>query len=109
MGFRTLEISQAAELHIKNGQLEITSAEGVALIRSVYQGTFLHLECAIIEIYSIDFRHMPICDTTSNLVSIGIILRQSIAHLCPTLTHHNLPYSPLLVLFLGNHSIVKRL
>lgn len=32
MGFRTLEISQAAELHIKNGQLEITSVEGVALI-----------------------------------------------------------------------------
>ena len=32
MGFRTLEISQAAELHIKNGQLEITSEEGVVLI-----------------------------------------------------------------------------
>ena len=32
MGFRTLEISQAAELHIKNGQLEVASAEGTALI-----------------------------------------------------------------------------
>lgn len=32
MGFRTLEISQAAELHIREGQLEITSTEGVALI-----------------------------------------------------------------------------
>lgn len=32
MGFRTLEISQAAEIHIREGQLEITSAEGVALI-----------------------------------------------------------------------------
>lgn len=28
MGFRTLEISQAAEMHIKEGQLEITTAEG---------------------------------------------------------------------------------
>ena len=32
MGFRTLEISRAAELHIKNGQLEVASAEGTALI-----------------------------------------------------------------------------
>ena len=32
MGFRTLEISNAAEIHIKEGQLEITTEEGVALI-----------------------------------------------------------------------------
>lgn len=32
MGFRTLEISTACEIHIKNGQLEITSDEGIALI-----------------------------------------------------------------------------
>lgn len=32
MGFRTLEISQACEIHIKNGQLEITSNDGIALI-----------------------------------------------------------------------------
>lgn len=32
MGFRTLEISQKAELHIKEGQLEITTIEGVVLI-----------------------------------------------------------------------------
>lgn len=32
MGFRTLEISQAAEIHIKGGQLEITSVDGVAYI-----------------------------------------------------------------------------
>jgi len=32
MGFRTLEISHAAEIHIKEGQLEITTGEGVALI-----------------------------------------------------------------------------
>lgn len=30
MGFRTLEISQAAEIHIKEGQLEITTREGIA-------------------------------------------------------------------------------
>lgn len=32
MGFRTLEISHAAEIHIKEGQLEITTEEGVAVI-----------------------------------------------------------------------------
>ncbi len=32
MGFRTLEISQQAELHIKDGQLEIISADGTAHI-----------------------------------------------------------------------------
>ena len=32
MGFRTLEISNACEIHIKEGQLEVTSEEGVALI-----------------------------------------------------------------------------
>lgn len=32
MGFRTLEISQEAEIHIKEGQLEVTTAEGVVLI-----------------------------------------------------------------------------
>lgn len=32
MGFRTLEISHAAELHIKGGQLEVTTEEGIALI-----------------------------------------------------------------------------
>lgn len=32
MGFRTLEISHAAEIHIKEGQLEITTEEGIALI-----------------------------------------------------------------------------
>ncbi len=32
MGFRTLEISQAAELHIKNAQLEIISADGIVYI-----------------------------------------------------------------------------
>ena len=34
MGFRTLEISHAAELHIKEGQLEITTDDGVAVVRS---------------------------------------------------------------------------
>ena len=32
MGFRTLEISQASEIHIRNGQLEVTSKEGTVLI-----------------------------------------------------------------------------
>lgn len=32
MGFRTLEISQAAEIHIKEGQLEVTTVEGVIYI-----------------------------------------------------------------------------
>lgn len=32
MGFRTLEISKACEIHIKEGQLEVTSQDGVALI-----------------------------------------------------------------------------
>jgi len=32
MGFRTLEISSACEIHIKEGQLEITSDNGVILI-----------------------------------------------------------------------------
>ena len=32
MGFRTLEISRAAEIHIKEGQLEITSEEGTAFV-----------------------------------------------------------------------------
>lgn len=32
MGFRTLEISQAAEIHIKEGQLEITSKDGTVYI-----------------------------------------------------------------------------
>lgn len=32
MGFRTLEISHAAEIHIKEGQLEVTTEEGIALI-----------------------------------------------------------------------------
>lgn len=29
MGFRTLEITKAAEIHIKNGQVEIATVEGV--------------------------------------------------------------------------------
>ncbi len=32
MGFRTLEISQAAEIHIKEGQLEVTTEGGSVLI-----------------------------------------------------------------------------
>ena len=32
MGFRTLEISQVAEIHIKEGQLEITTKEGIAYV-----------------------------------------------------------------------------
>lgn len=32
MGFRTIEISQSAEIHIKEGQLEVTTQEVVALI-----------------------------------------------------------------------------
>lgn len=32
MGFCTLEISHAVEIHIKEGQLEITTEEGVAVI-----------------------------------------------------------------------------
>ena len=32
MGFRTLEISRAAEIHIKEGQLEITTDDGVAVV-----------------------------------------------------------------------------
>ena len=31
MGFRTLEISRAAEIHIKEGQLEITTEDGTNL------------------------------------------------------------------------------
>ena len=32
MGFRTLEISHAAEIHIKEGQLEITTDDGIAVV-----------------------------------------------------------------------------
>lgn len=32
MGFRTLEISHAAELHIKAGQLEVATEEGINII-----------------------------------------------------------------------------
>ena len=32
MGFRTLEISHAEEIHIKEGQLEITTGDGVAVV-----------------------------------------------------------------------------
>lgn len=32
MGYRTLEISNAAEIHIKEGQLEVTTEKGVVLI-----------------------------------------------------------------------------
>lgn len=32
MGYRTLEISTSREIHIKEGQLEVTSDAGVALI-----------------------------------------------------------------------------
>ena len=32
MGYRTLEISTSCEIHIKEGQLEVTSDTGVALI-----------------------------------------------------------------------------
>ncbi len=32
MAFRTLEISQASEIHIRNGQLEVASQEGTVLI-----------------------------------------------------------------------------
>ncbi len=32
MGFRTLEISHAAEMHIKEGQLEITTDDGVTVV-----------------------------------------------------------------------------
>lgn len=32
MGFRTVEISRACEIHIKEGQLEISSDEGTVLI-----------------------------------------------------------------------------
>lgn len=32
MGFRTLEISHAAEIHIKEEQLEITTDDGVAIV-----------------------------------------------------------------------------
>ena len=32
MGFRTLEISHAAEIHIKEGQLEVITEDGIAVI-----------------------------------------------------------------------------
>lgn len=32
MGFRTLEISHAAEIHIKEGQLEIATKDGVVVV-----------------------------------------------------------------------------
>ena len=32
MGFRTLEISQAAEIHIKEGQLEVITKDGIVMI-----------------------------------------------------------------------------
>lgn len=32
MGYRTLEISSAAEIHIKEGQLEVTTEEGTVYI-----------------------------------------------------------------------------
>ena len=33
MGYRTLEISSSCEIHIKEGQLEVTSDSGSILIR----------------------------------------------------------------------------
>lgn len=32
MAFRTLEINNAAEIHIKDGQIEVATEEGVVLI-----------------------------------------------------------------------------
>ena len=32
MGFRTLEINKACEIHIKEGQLQVTSEDGLAII-----------------------------------------------------------------------------
>ena len=32
MSFRTVEISNAAEIHIRSGQLEITKEEGASLV-----------------------------------------------------------------------------
>lgn len=32
MGFRTLEINKQAEIHIKEGQLEVTTEDGIAII-----------------------------------------------------------------------------
>lgn len=32
MGFRTLEISQAAEIHIKEGQLQVATTDGAIFI-----------------------------------------------------------------------------
>ena len=49
MGFRTLETSQAAELHIKNGQLEVTTNDGVALVTikgERWKLTEAHLMCS---------------------------------------------------------------
>ena len=32
MGFRTLEISRPADIHIKEGQMEITSSDGLVTV-----------------------------------------------------------------------------
>ena len=39
MGFRTLEISRAAEIHIKEGQLEITTDDGFIYFKSKQGGS----------------------------------------------------------------------
>ena len=53
IGFRTLEISKAAELHIKEGQLEVTSADGVAVI-PIEDLNLVMLHGAIIRLSSMD-------------------------------------------------------
>ncbi len=47
MGFRTLEIINAAEIHIKEGQMEIITEEGVAVIPIADYGAWC--ECTVIK------------------------------------------------------------
>ena len=48
MGFRTVEISRACEIHIKEGQLEISSDEGTVLIPIEDLSTEFHRQPSIL-------------------------------------------------------------
>jgi len=73
MGFRTLEISQAAEIHIKDGQLEIESEDGIAVVpiedlnQIMVHGANIRLSTMDLSILSqnkvalmtLDYRYLP--------------------------------------------------
>ena len=64
MGFRTLELSRACELHIKNGQLEIKSEEGAAII------PIEDLECILVHGANIRLSTMDMSILTQNKVAL---------------------------------------